>query len=621
MKTSAPDNVLRFLHLTDLHVGQPREANRYGNIEEAFLRDLELQASQGWTWDVVFFTGDLAFRGSAQEYGVVTLRLRNILEHIKKLNGGQYPFFFPVPGNHDLARPSPERIQYLRSRWAEPAFRADFWRNGTNELRDAVRTAFASYQQWLELLPSPQGWRLGLLPGDFSISITIRGVSLGIVGLNAAFLHYGDDDRGKLAVDLSQLTQLTGARTRDWANEHHFNLLMTHHPPDWLDPESRRVLETEVQQGDRFSLHLFGHLHAGAHHALVGPRGYRHLFQGRSLFGAEEEGFERMHGYTQGALELKPKGPTEWLRTLRLAPREAVSRPDGGWTFGDAEHAGERSWCIEAGLGSTMLAPVQVAAPKEAPREEIPEFRTDCAPEPTRGSQALSCEKGDFSGIASLLGSHLLFLGASIPVMRSDSRAEAEKAFVRTARAAEIEAAVRALGEYARKQNIQLVFGGHHSIATALLPLAQEWRSNPLPWLLFFEHTYYRHQQSETAEALASYPGVQLIWVDGEADTHQRGPNGRHLEHLRRTMMSLPGLDAAVFVGGMSGVCYEFELFHRLRPGLPRFAVGCGGGAAESLLLDHPKEARGTLEDSGPLWASPELAVKAVMKALVEQAK
>jgi len=627
MTASAENNVIRFLHLTDLHVGQPKEASRYGNIEAAFLADLERQAQAGWRWDVVFFTGDLAFRGRLEELAVATLRLKRILDRVAELNarGGaaadHYPHFFPVPGNHDLDRPKPEQLKTLQHRWTDPLFRRDFWNDPGNPLRQEVRRSFTAYERWLELLPRPSSWVNGVLPGDFSANVAVDGISLGIVGLNGTFLHFGDDAFGKQAVDLSQLTRVVGPDPTAWARAHDFNLLLTHHPADWFDAEARKQLETEIQQHDRFDLHLFGHMHAGAHLARVAPRGFRHLVMGRSLFGAEEEGFDRMHGYAMGKLILEPPAksaggdgtggsdgigaPAEpRTRRLELWPREAVCRPDGGWTFGDEVHAGVQSWHIHAPLGSATKGIVSTG---------VSTVKAQAFPSP---KVLDSIEHSTFEpskALAGLLREKALFLSASVPYKRTDARAEAEQALVQSARQEVILEAVQLLALRAREAKLQLVFGGHPSIAAALLPVAQTcWREG-WPWLLFFQHVYFKHRQEELARALSLFSGVQLIWVSGEAEALECRPGAREEQALREVMLKLPGLAAGVFVGGLTGVKREYELTGTRRPELQRYTFGCGGGMAAKLLLEDPSNARGQLEDSGPLWSDAASAVKAVM--------
>lgn len=616
-------HTLSFLHLTDLHAGQPKEANRYGNIEAAFLADLELQAQAGWTWDVVFFTGDLAFRGTIDELAVAGLRLQKILATVAKLNARHrgvspeqaMPHFFPVPGNHDLKRPDPESLKQLQHRWTDPVFRQAFWTDSENPLRKELRNSFSAYERWRELLPRPTSWVNGMLPGDFTASIDINGISLGVVGLNGSFLHWGDDALGKLSLNLKQLTTLVGPAPNEWARAHHFNLLLTHHPADWFAPEARQQLETEIHQHDRFDLHLFGHMHQGAHLARVAPRGYRHLVMGRSLFGAEEEGFERMHGYTMGKLIVKPSAdsrpsPEEnstWAKSLELWPREAICRPDGGWRFGEKEHVGPGSWHIHAPLGSTFKPGSQ----------ESTVVRAGSLPSPQELGPFDWEQMGTTLTKVSLIKAPVLFLSASVPYRRTDGRAEAEQALVKSARKEVILETVQALAKQAREKRVQLIFGGHPSIAAALLPIAPTCWTETWPWLLFVQHVYFKFRQDESARALSLFPGVKLVWVSGQGNETACHPGAREERALREAMLNLPGLKAGVFVGGLTGVQKEFELFGEKHKGLNRYALGCGGGMAAKLLLDHPVEARGHLvTDSGPLWYSAEKAAATVLEGM-----
>ena len=95
-----------------------------------------------------------------------------------------------------------------------------------------------------------------ILPGDFSVTFEKVGAKLGIVGLNTSFLQLTNVNyEGKLALHAHQFHQACGGDGVAWAKQHHVCLLLTHHPPSWLDLESQQSLTGEIEAHGRFAVH------------------------------------------------------------------------------------------------------------------------------------------------------------------------------------------------------------------------------------------------------------------------------------------------------------------------------------------------------------------------------
>ncbi|EPX59485.1 hypothetical protein D187_002975 [Cystobacter fuscus DSM 2262] len=328
-------SVLRWLHLSDFHQGMAGQSWLWPNVRELFFQDLEKLHALCGPCDLVLFTGDLTQRGSAEEFARFDETLHELFAHLRGL--GSDPKLLVVPGNHDLSRPSSmetdAQVRVL-GRWREyPDVQKVFWTEAASSYRKVVQGAFASYEKWWREteLPRLETLRHGLLPGDFSATFEKEGVRLGILGLNTAFLQLtGEDFHGRLAVGLPQFHESCGGDGPAWVGSHDACLLLTHHPPDWLDAEARQVLRGEIASPGRFFAHLFGHMHeGGARMVAEGGREPRRDIQAPSLFGLEQWGTaqeSRRHGYTVGQLEFG-----EGHGSLRLWPRKALRRNDGSW--------------------------------------------------------------------------------------------------------------------------------------------------------------------------------------------------------------------------------------------------------------------------------------------------
>jgi hypothetical protein len=197
-----------WLHISDLHHGQAGEAGRWPR--EPILVDMQNQAKRLGSPDLILFTGDLAFSGKLDQYDKVT----ETLAHIREAVGGD-PVVVPVPGNHDLKRPSKTNAA---ARMFASYHKDDELRKSviSRQHRDEDNVAFLAglfedYERWWEAeVMADWGrrgydFKRGLLPGDFLLSVPVNGLRLGIVGLNSAFLHFGDSGERKLAVEVEQL--------------------------------------------------------------------------------------------------------------------------------------------------------------------------------------------------------------------------------------------------------------------------------------------------------------------------------------------------------------------------------------------------------------------------------
>lgn len=298
---------IRFLHFSDLHVGMENQGWLWPAFKTAFLDDLRVLYRKFGAWDVVVFSGDLAQRASITEYGRLNEILKEIWSVFEEL--GFSPLLFPVPGNHDLARPAAlnAAATVLGQWWTTPNMHKAFWESDESEYRKLVKESFKNYTNWLTNLhekniPVPI-FQHGCMPGDVSAVVKVRDVSLGLVGLNSAWLQLTDGDyKGRLHIDTHQILALTNNDPDAWCAKNEFNLLTTHHPADWLAPQSWDYWRSEIDTNNRFDCHLYGHMHQpNAITISEGGASYRRSKQGSSLFGLEAvpgNEIQRIHGYS-----------------------------------------------------------------------------------------------------------------------------------------------------------------------------------------------------------------------------------------------------------------------------------------------------------------------------------
>ena len=339
-----------WIHLTDLHQGMRDQRWLCPNVKEIFFEDIKRLHDKSGPWDLVLFTGDLTQRGDATEFDALNDLLAELWVCFAQL--GSVPKLLTVPGNHDLSRP-PQRTAPVRllQQWSEqPEVQAEFWEDAESSYRQVVTDAFGNYSEWWETASyKPENIQGGILPGDFAVTLHKDGIKVGIVGLNTSFLQLtGDNYEKKLALHVRQFHSVCNDDGPAWAKQHHFCLLLTHHPFSWLSSKSQQHLAEELLTRGRFAVHLSGHLHK-ADLELTSRAGTEGQLacQGRSLFGLEyymsgDDKTDRSFGYTVGRIKLSDNSSQGslvlWPRVSVLQGGQRNMVPDMSLRLTDANH-------------------------------------------------------------------------------------------------------------------------------------------------------------------------------------------------------------------------------------------------------------------------------------------
>lgn len=402
---------LGWLAISDLHAGAAGAPTLWQHAEDELRRDLDRVHKQAGPFEVVLAMGDVVQHGTREDFEILNDKLDAIFRHLAEL--GSRPGLLVVPGNHDLVRPD-ERSAAVRPllQWShDHELRANLFWHETNgrHLRDVIAAAFSEYTRWLAAFhaahPLPEGWSYrdaGLLPGDFAATVRADGVTLGVVGLNSAFLQIaGQVRRGGMAIHPHQLHTLVGD-PRAWATDHDVGFLLTHHPPDWLTPDALPLYQGAILRPEYFAAHFCGHMHE-PQIVPAQPGGTpSRLFQSPSLLGLEQwldahgAGVPRAHGYSAGRLvvdEGRRASLRVWPRATQ-AHKGATGRvrliPD----HTDFELDDDNAFTVDLGARPSVLperslrfpslrpADVAAAAPPPAPAPE------PAAPPPAPGAPA-----------------------------------------------------------------------------------------------------------------------------------------------------------------------------------------------------------------------------------------
>ncbi|MEZ4294466.1 MAG: AAA-like domain-containing protein [Polyangiaceae bacterium] len=308
---------LGWIAISDLHAASRGGSGAWLHAEDELRRDLDRIHKHAGPVDVVFCTGDLVATGTREDLDVADARLEALFRHLADL--GSTPGLLIVPGNHDLQQ-ADQRAVSLRPllQWShDPEVRANvFWHETQGKpLRDLVAASFADFTQWLAAWraahPFPESWSFagdGLLPGDFAATVRTGDLTLGVAGLNSAFLQIaGRVPRGGVAIHPHQLHHVTGD-PRAWAAQHDVCFLLTHHPPDWLTPDALPLYQGAIFRPELFAAHFCGHMHEPQLAPPPSSSSPARLFQSPSLLGLDHwvdshgAGIARAQGYSAGRL-------------------------------------------------------------------------------------------------------------------------------------------------------------------------------------------------------------------------------------------------------------------------------------------------------------------------------
>jgi len=265
--------LLQILHLSDLHISAKDSFDR-SLVLDPLIERVRHDRDNGLIPEIVIVSGDIAFRGIAEEYTLAKQFFDDLLEAL----GLNKERLFMVPGNHDVNRkkyrpsdiPRYENMRELNEELENPDFRANLLKG-----MDAYFSFTASEYPHLETVDQ----RLAPFVNLYETSC---GKRIALAGLNSAWMCRKSPDEKEIALGEYQVSramkQLNQRREADLA------IAVFHHPLEWLWQQDRERIRHYFNN----AIILCGHLHdaAGGYHNDLDGRYYQ--FQaGGAYLGSE----------------------------------------------------------------------------------------------------------------------------------------------------------------------------------------------------------------------------------------------------------------------------------------------------------------------------------------------
>lgn len=242
--TASP--TLRWLHITDLHIGKSDQS------QASALRELLgaiSKFSNNKSFDLVLFTGDLSYSGQAEEYDSL---YRLLVEPLRAHELCKNATFIAVPGNHDLncQVELPIHWKVLGPKRQEKFFHFDSIGVAT---RGSRARAFEAYRDFVK--------RSGIESVDPTLeparSISILGKDKPITVVSTVTSYFSDYESSDFQLSPAPLHAI---RTLvDNVDPNALILVLGHHPIDWFLPEWDRRFHSFLVE--KRALYLHGHLH------------------------------------------------------------------------------------------------------------------------------------------------------------------------------------------------------------------------------------------------------------------------------------------------------------------------------------------------------------------------
>ncbi|BBO14737.1 metallophosphoesterase [Bradyrhizobium sp. TM102] len=245
------------LHLSDIHFRHPvcnSESDPDRPFRTRLIQDARDRVQRLGPVDAILVGGDIAFAGKPEEYQAALKWLFELADAC----GCDHSRIYVIPGNHDVdqdiikkdvsVQNAQRAIMSASNKERELLRQLQHAETGPALLRPiGAYNDFAGRFSAAIFAPERVFWKADLPLGE--------GVTLRIHGLNSTILSGAHMPEGRN--DVERDLYVEPRQTALDPVDNVVNLVMCHHPPDWLTDADRFTDDVK----NRASVHLFGHKH------------------------------------------------------------------------------------------------------------------------------------------------------------------------------------------------------------------------------------------------------------------------------------------------------------------------------------------------------------------------
>ena len=273
------------LHISDIHFRAPNCLNPNLDPDRPYrtlmLQDMRDRVAVLGPVHAILIGGDIAFKGAPEEYKAAMVWI----EELSFAAGCPRERIFVIPGNHDVDRaiilnmPAVQNAHAAIERADRDQLEREFWTQISDQTTaQALLMPFAEYNEFAKCfncqvyLPDRLFWRQ-----DLELE---NGVILRVHGLTSSLLSgVGGQDDTRASLYLSPLQTVLDPVVDV------VNLVLCHHPPDWLRDQE----DADEAICSRAAIHMFGHKHR---QRITQERGYVRFGAGAVNPDRNEQGWQ-----------------------------------------------------------------------------------------------------------------------------------------------------------------------------------------------------------------------------------------------------------------------------------------------------------------------------------------
>jgi predicted phosphodiesterase len=239
------------LHISDLHLSTNNKDglhfSKCDNLINKLLTDSQIHLNKiEEKIDTIFFTGDLVYKGSSEEYEKLHIHfITPLLEKLELTTNDLYI----CPGNHDIDRSTINRF--------ELKYRETSSLEEKNQLATDIQNkneTWARIQAFLTFQEKIDSNKKNIISHGPLHTTYKAGNDLYVLILNSAWLAQDNHEKGKLFITESQIKNAIKSTPPNAER-----ILLIHHPLNWTNDQDSIAVSSHIEK--KINVLMFGHMH------------------------------------------------------------------------------------------------------------------------------------------------------------------------------------------------------------------------------------------------------------------------------------------------------------------------------------------------------------------------